>query len=232
MKYEVIGWTSYQDDTYPWRDGTVAIDKVVERALREGGYRFSGFDHQYREGCVPVLNDGSRVVYSMRGWGYLMAQALNAEGGRYDYMDWYMYLGDEKDLKYPKPYVDKSRIVADESLAEVFEMKLRDLPFELIKCGKKRVEVRLLDQKRQKISPGDYIVFSRENNPQDKLKVRVMDIAECYTFDELFKSFRPEDFGYDQAVTAEQFTKDMYAFYTPQQEEEFGVVGIVIAAVK
>lgn len=39
------------------------------------------------------------------------------------------------------------------------EMRLLEEPFELIKAGKKIIEIRLNDEKRQKVSIGDEIVF-------------------------------------------------------------------------
>lgn len=231
MKFKVIGWTNYDDERYPWRDGSVAIDKVVGEALREGGYRFCGDAHQYHEGCVPVLNDGKRVLYSMRSWGQVMADALNEEGGNWDYMDWYMHLGEETGMKYPRPYVDESKIVPFESIAETFQMKLNDLYFDLVRQGKKSVEVRLFDEKRQMISPGDYIIFSRAGDERDKLKVRVKYMAECYAFSELFDMFRPEEFGYSEKCTSLQFQEDMYKIYTREQVDKYGVVGIVIEVI-
>ena len=47
------------------------------------------------------------------------------------------------------------------------EMKLQDGPFRLFEEGKKRVEVRLLDEKRQKIRVGDAILFHRESGEKD-----------------------------------------------------------------
>lgn len=38
-------------------------------------------------------------------------------------------------------------------------MKLQPEPFEMIKCGQKTYELRLLDTKRQKVSVGDTMVF-------------------------------------------------------------------------
>ena len=42
-----------------------------------------------------------------------------------------------------------------------FEMKLHEAPFELIKNRIKTIELRLYDEKRQMISVGDFIVFTK-----------------------------------------------------------------------
>ena len=43
----------------------------------------------------------------------------------------------------------------------VFEMKLNTEPFERIKSGRKKLELRLFDEKRQRLDIGDIIIFSR-----------------------------------------------------------------------
>ena len=42
-------------------------------------------------------------------------------------------------------------------------MKLNTEPYELIKFGKKNIEMRLMDEKREKISIGDNIIFTNIN---------------------------------------------------------------------
>lgn len=44
----------------------------------------------------------------------------------------------------------------------VHEMRLADAPFDMIKSGKKTVEVRLNDEKRRQICVGDIIIFRRK----------------------------------------------------------------------
>ena len=75
--YKVIGWTDWDGDDYPVNKGSVATDLAVIECIRKNGYAFWGDSHQNRKGCCPVLNDGTKVRYSMRGWGSIMASALD-----------------------------------------------------------------------------------------------------------------------------------------------------------
>ena len=89
--YKVIGWTDWDGDDYPVNKGSVAADLAVIECIRKNGYAFGGDSHQNKEGCCPVLNDGTKVRYSMRGWGSIMASALDIDDSDgYAYMEWYM----------------------------------------------------------------------------------------------------------------------------------------------
>ena len=89
--YKVIGWTDWDGDDYPVNKGSVATDLAVIECIRKNGYAFGGDSHQNRKGCCPVLNDGTKVRYSMRGWGSIMASALDIDDSDgYAYMEWYM----------------------------------------------------------------------------------------------------------------------------------------------
>ena len=46
----------------------------------------------------------------------------------------------------------------------VHKMKLYSSPFEMIKSGEKTIELRLFDEKRQKVKIGDKIVFTNTAN--------------------------------------------------------------------
>ena len=105
------------------------------------------------------------------------------------------------------------------------EMKLQDAPFRLFEEGKKRVEVRLLDEKRQKIRPGDAILFHRESG-EETLTRYVVRLHRYPAFSALFAALPPEAFGREKEspLTAEE----MYVYYTPAEEEKWGVLGIEV----
>ncbi len=75
MKIKVIGWALYDDYHYEEGDGGYAAHEAILRDVKENGYMFSGYQHQEREYCAPVLSDGKIYRYSQRGWGSLMAEA-------------------------------------------------------------------------------------------------------------------------------------------------------------
>lgn len=108
------------------------------------------------------------------------------------------------------------------------EMRLRDEPFDAIKSGNKKVEIRLMDERRRAIHVGDSVVFSRMDNPNDTMLVRVTDLIAAPTFVELFQIINPHDAGWPSGTTAEEAARDMGRYYSAEEQEHYGVVGIVI----
>lgn len=108
------------------------------------------------------------------------------------------------------------------------KMKLQEDPFKRKKNGTKTVEFRLYDEKRQSIQIGDEIEFSRLPELQEKLLVKVIDLYREDSFEKLFKKVFV---GEDEEKIIEK-AKSMNRFYTPEQEKEYGVVGIKIEVIK
>ena len=108
------------------------------------------------------------------------------------------------------------------------KMKLQEDPFERIKNGTKTVEFRLYDEKRRTIQIGDQIEFSKLPELQEKLLVKVIDLYKEESFEKLFKKVFV---GEDKEKIIEK-AKSMNRFYTPEQEKEYGVVGIKIEIIK
>lgn len=105
------------------------------------------------------------------------------------------------------------------------KMKLQDSPFERIKNGTKTVEFRLYDEKRSKIKIGDQIEFSKLPDLQETILVDVLDLYREDTFENLFKKlFTDED-------EIKKKTKSMYQYYSPDEEKQYGVVGIKISLI-
>lgn len=104
-------------------------------------------------------------------------------------------------------------------------MNLQDRYFDYIKNGTKRIEVRLNDEKRQKIQLDDEIVFT--NNEGEKLQVQVVGLLHYRAFTDLFHDF-PIEILADKSMTKDEFRQALEQFYTPAQQEQFGVLGIRI----
>ena len=205
MRFKVIGWTDYEDEDYPEHEGDyAAVDAAVLSALREGGYRFDGTVHQYGSCGTPVLSDGTRVCYSMRTWGMVMAEALGLpDPYGSSYVKWMI---DEEDLLREKSCfvlppcgANKEDILPREALAEEFSMHLVPSAFEAVRAGKKRAELRLRDKERTAICKGDTILFSCG---EESLRVRVTDAEDLPSFDALFsaKAYSEEELAHRRAL--------------------------------
>lgn len=102
------------------------------------------------------------------------------------------------------------------------KMKLNESPFEEIKNGTKIVEFRLFDEKRQQIKVGDKIEFSKLPDLQEKLLVDVIQLYREDTFEKLFKKL------YNDEEEIKMKTKSMYEIYSPEKEQQYGILGIGI----
>lgn len=127
---------------------------------------------------------------------------------------------------YKWRHLERLEKVKEENM--LHKMKLQEDPFERIKNGTKTVEFRLYDEKRQTIQIGDEIEFSKLPELQEKLLVKVIDLYKEESFEKLFKKVFV---GEDKEKIIEK-AKSMNRFYTPEQEKEYGVVGIKIEIIK
>ena len=105
-------------------------------------------------------------------------------------------------------------------------LHLNDGPFQLIKNGKKTIEMRLLDEKRKNYEVGDTLIFIHRNNENLQLKSKIVALHKFKNFTELYGHFDKVKLGYMPDEVANP--KDMENYYSLDEQEHFGVVGIEI----
>lgn len=105
-------------------------------------------------------------------------------------------------------------------------MKLNPSPFSMIKSGAKTIELRLNDEKRQRIKIGDEIEFKNTDDSTQVLNAKVTALHRFCSFDELYKALPLLKCGYtsDDVCTAQP--SDMERYYSAEQQKKYGVVGI------
>lgn len=110
----------------------------------------------------------------------------------------------------------------------MIKMKLNSAPFEQMKNGEKVIELRLNDEKRREISVGDEIVFTHAENDALHLDARVVALHKYPSFKLLFEEAglleRAGFYGY----TITEACDRMHSYYTPERENQYGVLGIEI----
>jgi ASC-1-like (ASCH) protein len=106
--------------------------------------------------------------------------------------------------------------------SKVHEMRLHLAPFEMIKNGTKTVEIRLNDEKRKLMKVGDHIEFTSRENPEDKFKAEITGLDLFKSFKESYSAYTPEQYGGQGKDEWEL----MYKYYSPEEEEKYGVLGI------
>ena len=109
------------------------------------------------------------------------------------------------------------------------EMKLNNGPFKNIKDGTKTIELRLNDKKRQLLKIKDLIEFTNRETLEQML-VEIINLYHYPSFEELYKHFDKVAMGYKEDEEANP--KDMEEYYSKEEQEKYGVIGIEIKKLK
>ena len=105
-------------------------------------------------------------------------------------------------------------------------MDLYEEAFESIRSGNKRIEMRLNDEKRQKIQVNDLIFFHNVRNEYDVLRCKVTSLKTYKDFFELYKHYDKQEIGYRKEENADP--ADMYEYYSEEKIETYGTLAIGI----
>ena len=108
------------------------------------------------------------------------------------------------------------------------EMGLQSKYFDYIKNGTKRIELRLFDEKRQKIKIGDTIEFT--NPDGEKLLAKVVGLLRYGSFEDLFRDFDISILAC-ASMTKQELLDVLNGFYPAEKQAEMGVVGIRVEVV-
>ncbi len=108
----------------------------------------------------------------------------------------------------------------------IHEMKLDPIPFAATKARRKLIEVRLCDEKRQKLQAGDEIVF-RNNVNGELLTVHVKAVRKYKSMEELAKH---ESISMTGGIYSDQadWIQSIYGYYSKGDQSKFGLLAIEI----
>ncbi len=113
------------------------------------------------------------------------------------------------------------------------EMSLRESPYRAVASGRKVMEMRLFDPKRQALRVGDTIRFSLVGG-DEAVPAQVLGLHYFPSFHELYSTLIPRvgamAFGYANGDVPDP--DDMLEYYSEDAIRRFGVVGIEIAIEK
>lgn len=102
----------------------------------------------------------------------------------------------------------------------IYNMKLHNEPFKLIKNGSKNIELRLNDEKRSVIKENDVIIFKNKIT-EELIKTKVV---------KLHKYFDKIRLGYKEDEIASP--SDMEIYYSKKAQKKYNVLGIEIQLIK
>lgn len=107
-----------------------------------------------------------------------------------------------------------------------YEMRLNKLPFGQIVDGKKTIEVRLNDAKRKLLAVGDEVLFSNRDNPTQTIIKTIKDLRLYNSFAEMANNENCVLAGFDKGYTVQSVIYTYHTYYSPEEEQQFGVVVI------
>ena len=107
-------------------------------------------------------------------------------------------------------------------------MKLSAEPFGKIAQKEKVIESRLCDEKRQQIALGDEIIFSENDHPKNMVHTKVVGLLRYSSFKQLFADHEPSLLG---GENRDFLLNQIKQFYSDEDEQKYGVVGIRIAVI-
>jgi len=102
-------------------------------------------------------------------------------------------------------------------------MQLFAAPFNAMKTGAKTVEIRLNDDKRQRVRVGDLIEFNNRSNQDQKLVTKVVKIDRYESFRDLLNVITPGDDELSKKKW-EAAMRGLRELYSEEEEQEYGVV--------
>ncbi len=109
-------------------------------------------------------------------------------------------------------------------------MHLAREPYEAVLEGRKRVEVRLYDEKRKRVRLGDMVIF-RPLEGDGEVCVRVTGLLRFRSFKELFEVVSGQVLISGELPVDEKVRR-MRKYYTVEEEERHGVLGIAFEVVE
>ncbi len=107
------------------------------------------------------------------------------------------------------------------------EMKLQPEYYNYILNGTKRIEIRLFDEKRKQIKLGDTIKILKEPELNESFKTKVIGLLRYNSFEDMFKDFDISILS-DKSMTKEELIAVLEQFYTKEEQQQYGVLGIRI----
>lgn len=108
-------------------------------------------------------------------------------------------------------------------------LTLNEQPYNLIKSQKKVVELRLYDERRQKIQIGDIITFSKKDS-NESISAKVLKLHLYKDFVDLFNNIDKAKLGYNEAQIADP--TDMEIYYSKENISLYGVIVIELSLIK
>lgn len=111
---------------------------------------------------------------------------------------------------------------ANQAMPKTHHMKLRNEPFKATQEGKKTIEVRLWDDKRQQISVGDFLIFDDQKSGAQITAI----VRKVRRYPDLSTLVGSEDFSLTGGIyrNKEHWIKSLESYYSKESQDRLGFV--------
>ena len=207
----------YSSETTKEILGYMIVDKILENdidnLLEETKYEDTKSIREYFKGC--------KTCYALHiSETYKFIKPIKIEEIKEKYKDFVI----PQFYRYIKPNESIYEKLMNRNV--IHEMKLQPEYFEYISSGSKRIELRLNDEKRQRIKINDQIIFTNEQT-KDKIITHVKKLHNEKSFENLFKNFDIKLLA-SLNKTKQELLNELSKFYTIEKQNKYGVLGIQI----
>lgn len=107
----------------------------------------------------------------------------------------------------------------------VFEYRISEKVYDWMKNGTKRIEVRLYNEKAQKINIGDKITFTTIPNYDKSLNVKVTGLLRYSNIFDLYEDFDTALIA-DKRMTKEEINHCLEEIFGKEEIEKYDILGI------
>lgn len=110
-----------------------------------------------------------------------------------------------------------------------YQMGLQEKYFNDMKYDRKKIELRINDEKRQKLKIGDIINFKLEPERNKIIKTRIVNLTKYANFIEAVDSI---PILYLTSDSKESYLRDLNQYYNEEEQTKYGVLAIEIEIVE
>ena len=107
----------------------------------------------------------------------------------------------------------------------MFELRLDEDIFEIVKNGTKRVEVRLNDKKRELMKIGNTLTFYKRPLLEEKINTKIIGLKKFNNINDLLNKYEMKEI-YVDGFSKEEFIELLSRFYREEEQERYGFVAI------
>jgi ASC-1-like (ASCH) protein len=109
----------------------------------------------------------------------------------------------------------------------LYQMKLHEESFGRVQSGQKTLELRVFDEKRQRLNLGDRVEFANAADLSQTVRTEIVGLLRYNALSDLIDDMPAAYLGFEE--NEKRYIKEsMFEIYTPEEEKQYGVLGIRI----